>query len=91
MVFDVYFSSDDVNSDGYIKIYHLSCDNEVYISIDKINENIHETRAALLIISAVILGIWLLFITSSIYFIYNAEKYPRLAKLFVNPDYIIKK
>lgn len=92
MAFDVYFSSDDVNSDGCVQIYQLSCEDEVFISsIDKINKNIHEMKAALLILSAIIFGIWLLYIASSIYFIYNAEKHPRLVKLFVKPDYIIKK
>lgn len=90
-IFDGYYLSDDTDSDGLIKIYQLSCGEEIYILLKNINEDNCETKISLLIIFGIILCIWLLYIIISTYVMCNADKYPKLIKIFVKSDYIVKK
>ncbi len=78
--------------------YVLTCKNEVvgltlndeeYLSIDEVNErrkDIQKISYIFLIVGAV----WLLYVAVSWYVMYNAEKFPRLIKYFVKPEYINK-
>ncbi|MCM1578200.1 MAG: hypothetical protein NC078_05305 [Ruminococcus sp.] len=77
--------------DGGRFLYELRSDTRVYFTLDEYNENMRENRHAGVIISAGMLGIWLLYVIVSSYIMSNGEKYPRLLRLFVKEDYIIKK
>lgn len=89
-IFKVYYLNNDKTSDGLIKIYQLSCEGKYYISLEDINENNRETRYGIFIGSAIIEGIWLLYVIISSYVMSNADKYPKLIKYFVKSDYILK-
>lgn len=61
------------------------------ISLDDINAHTRESRNTLLVVWAVLFGLWLLFVIASSYVMTNADRYPRLVKLFVKPEYLVRK
>lgn len=79
------------NSDYEISIFRLKCGENSYISLEDINENYRETKLFILIFSAVMLVIWLIYCAVSSYVMCNADRYPKLVKLFVKPNYIVGK
>lgn len=88
--FNLYFIKDDLKEE-FTRIYYLSCDDEVYISLEKVNRNNRESRWSILGICVICLAVWISYIAVSSYVMCNADKYPRLIKLFVKPSYIVKK
>ncbi|MCM1228447.1 MAG: hypothetical protein NC320_13690 [Clostridium sp.] len=89
--FQVYYRKKTVNSDETISIYQLTCGDMVYVSLADINKDNREAGNAILILSAIIFICWCIYVAISTYVMCNAEKYPKLIKLFVKPRYIIKK
>ncbi len=88
--FTVFYSQNDKTSNGECEIYQLSCDKSIYIDIEDYNENIRELRKTLIFISSGSLLFWILYVIVSSYVMCNAEKYPRLIKLFVKETHLLK-
>lgn len=91
MTFDVYYAADEDVSDSGVKIYQLCCGDDMLISLDDINGHTRGLRNTLLTACAALFGLWLLFVIVSSYVMTNADRYPRLVKLFVKPEYLVKK
>lgn len=89
--FDVYYFDDDKTEEGKIIIHQLSCDGKIYVSLESENDINREMRTVFLVFTLIVLGFWGLYIIISSYVMCNAEKYPRLIKLFVKPSYIVWK
>lgn len=94
--FDIERFSNEV-SDGdvlaavmsYGKIVSLSKGESVYLDIDDMKE-MHERLRPVSYLVLAMAGVWLLYVAASWYIMYNAEKFPRLIKFFVKPEYINK-
>lgn len=71
------------------KIVSLSKDESVYLDIGDMKD-LHERLRPVSYLVLGIAGVWLLYIAASWYVMYNAEKFPRLIKFFVKPEYINK-
>lgn len=70
-------------------IVGLAYNGKEYISPEKIDEQ-REAMSDLWKIPAVMAGVWGVYVAISWYVMYNAQKYPRLVRLFVKPEYIRK-
>lgn len=71
------------------KIVSAAKGESVYLELDDMKD-LHETLRYVSNIVLVICGVWLLYIAVSWYIMYNAEKFPKLIKYFVKPEYINK-
>lgn len=71
------------------KIVSLSKDESVYLDLDDMKDLLERLRPVSYPVLA-IAGVWLLYVAVSWYIMYNAERFPRLIKLFVKPEYINK-
>lgn len=71
------------------KIVSLSKDESVYLDIGNMKD-LHERLRPVSYLVLGIAGTWLLYIAASWYIMYNAERFPRLIKFFVKPEYINK-
>ncbi|MDE6599191.1 MAG: hypothetical protein K2K34_03825 [Oscillospiraceae bacterium] len=69
------------------KIVSLSKGESVYLDLDDMKD-LHETLRSVSYLVLAIAGVWLLYVAVSWYVMYNAERFPRLIKLFVKPEYI---
>lgn len=70
-------------------IVGLAYNGKEYISPEKIDEQ-REAMSDLWKIPAVMAGVWGVYVAISWYVMYNAQKYPRLVRLFVKSEYIRK-
>lgn len=61
----------------------------VYLDINDMKE-MHERLRPMSYWVLAVAGVWLLYVAASWYVMYNAEKFPRLIKFFVKPEYINK-
>lgn len=94
--FDIERFSNEV-SDGDVlaavmshgKIVSLSKGESVYLDIDNMKE-MHERLRPVSYLVLAMAGVWLLYVAASWYIMYNAERFPRLIKFFVKPEYINK-
>ncbi len=84
-------SEDDVLSAviSHGKIVSAAKGESVYLDIDDMKE-LHETLRSVSNIVLAVCGVWLFYVAVSWYIMYNAEKFPKLIKLFVKPEYINK-
>ncbi|MDE6762497.1 MAG: hypothetical protein K2J73_02320 [Oscillospiraceae bacterium] len=71
------------------KVVSLSKGESVYISIDDMKD-LHERLRPVSYLVLAIAGVWFLYIAVSWYVMYNAERFPRLIRFFVKPEYINK-
>lgn len=71
------------------KIVSLSKGESVYLDIDDMKE-MHERLRPVSYLVLAMAGVWLLYVAASWYVMYNAERFPRLIKFFVKPEYINK-
>lgn len=71
------------------EIVSLSKGESVYLDIDNMKE-MHERLRPVSYLVLGIAGVWLLYVAVSWYVMYNAERFPRLIKFFVKPEYINK-
>lgn len=71
------------------KIVSAAKGESVYLAVDDM-KNQHEKLRAVSYTVLPICGVWLLYIAVSWYIMYNAERFPKLIKLFVKPAYINK-
>ena len=71
------------------KIVSAAKGESVYLDIDDVKD-LHKTLRFMSDIVLVICGVWLLYVAVSWYIMYNAERFPKLIKLFVQPAYINK-
>lgn len=71
------------------KIVSAAKGESVYLDIDDM-KNLHKTLRSVSYIVLAVCGVWLIYIAVSWYIMYNAEKFPKLIKLFVKPEYINK-
>ena len=71
------------------EIVSLYTEDKIYLEVSALNDQRKEMRGASWIILALV-GMWALYIAVSWYVMYNAEKFPRLVKLFVKPSYLNK-
>lgn len=71
------------------KIVSLSKDGSVYLDINDMKD-MHERLRPVSYLVLAMAGVWLLYVAASWYIMYNAEKFPRLIKFFVKPEYINK-
>ena len=70
------------------EVVSLSKGESVYISLEE--KDLHERLRPVSYLVLGIAGIWLLYVAVSWYVMYNAERFPRLIKFFVKPEYINK-
>ena len=94
--FDIERFSDEVSEGDVLaavishgKIVSLSKGESVYLALDEIKD-LHERLRPVSYLALAIAGVWLLYVVVSWYVMYNAEKFPRLIKLFVKSEYINK-
>lgn len=80
----------DADAEGAARIYRLSGSRE-YISLDDHNVSAKADRQTGLLLCGALLALWLLYIAVSSYIMCHGDKYPRLLRLFVKPEYIVKK
>lgn len=71
------------------EIVSLSKGESVYLDIDNMKE-MHERLRPVSYLVLAMAGVWLLYVAASWYIMYNAERFPRLIKFFVKPEYINK-
>lgn len=71
------------------EIVSLSKGESVYLDINDMKD-MHERLRPVSYLALGIAGVWLLYVAVSWYVMYNAEKFPRLIKFFVKPEYINK-
>ena len=71
------------------KIVSAAKGESVYLDIDDVKD-LHKTLRYVSYIVLAVCGVWLLYIAVSWYIMYNAERFPKLIKLFVQPAYINK-
>ena len=71
------------------KIVSAAKGESVYLALDDM-KGLHETLRYVSNIVLVICGVWLFYIAVSWYIMYNAERFPKLIKYFVQPAYINK-
>lgn len=71
------------------KIVSLSKDGSVYLDINDMKD-MHERLRPVSYLVLAMAGVWLLYVAASWYIMYNAERFPRLIKFFVKPEYINK-
>lgn len=71
------------------EIVSLSKGESVYISLEDVKD-LHERLRPVSYFALGIAGVWLLYVVVSWYVMYNAERFPRLIKFFVKPEYINK-
>lgn len=81
----------DKENDGETDICLLSCGNTDYVSLDDVNSVNIENRKIIFILSGALFAFAILYVAISTYIMSNADRYPRLVKLFVKEDYIIRK
>ena len=72
------------------RVVQLESGGKVYLSLDEENASLKETQKMVNPFFGIVTGVCLLFVAVSWYVMYNAEKFPRLIKLFVKPCYINK-
>lgn len=88
--FELSYLPGDVTGDRVARLYRLSGSWE-YISLEEYNISAKTERQTGLLLCGVILGVWLLYIAVSSYIMCHGDKYPRLLRLFVRPEYIVNK
>ena len=71
------------------KTVSLSKGESVYLALDDMKD-LHERLRPVSYFALAIAGVWLLYVVVSWYVMYNAERFPRIIKLFVKPEYINK-
>lgn len=71
------------------EVVSLSKGDSVYLDIDDVKD-LHERLRPVSYLVLAMAGVWLLYVAASWYIMYNAEKFPRLIKFFVKPEYINK-
>ena len=71
------------------KIVSAAKGESVYLALDDMR-GLHKTLRSVSNIVLAICGVWLIYVAVSWYIMYNAEKFPKLIKLFVKPEYINK-
>ncbi len=81
----------DKENDEETDIRLFSCGNTCYVSLDDVNSVNDENRKTSFILSGVFFAFAILYVVASTYIMSNADRYPRLIKLFVKEDYIIRK
>lgn len=81
----------DKENDEETDIRLFSCGNTCYVSLDDVNSVNDENRKTLFVLSGVYFVFAILYIAASTYIMSNADRYPRLIKLFVQEDHIISK
>ena len=89
--FEIGYIDNDDEKDGETDICLLSCGNAQYVSIDDVNGIKAENRRSGFILSGIFFAFAILYVVISTYIMSNADKYPRLVKLFVKEDHIIRK
>ncbi|MDE6591785.1 MAG: hypothetical protein K2K57_01820 [Oscillospiraceae bacterium] len=89
--FEALYLPSDKTSEGEYRIYELSCGGTLYISLDEYNSGMRNDRDTGLLLCGGLLLLWLLYVAVSSYVMCNGEKYPRLLRLFVKPEYIVNK
>ena len=72
------------------RVVRLESGGKVYLSLDEENASLKETQKIINPLFGIVTGVCLLYVAVSWYVMYNAEKFPRLIKLFVKPCYINK-
>ena len=81
----------DKENDEETDIRLFSCGNTRYVSLDDVNSVNDENRKTLFVLSGVYFAFAILYVAASTYIMSNADRYPRLIKLFVQEDHIISK
>lgn len=81
----------DKENDEETDICLFSCGNTCYVSLDDVNSVNDENRKTSFVLSGVFFAFAILYVVASTYIMSNADRYPRLVKLFVKEDYIIRK
>ncbi len=81
----------DKENDEETDIRLFSCGNTRYVSLDDVNSVNDENRKTLFVLSGVYFVFAILYVVASTYIMSNADRYPRLIKLFVQEDHIIRK
>lgn len=81
----------DKENDEETDICLFSCGNTRYVSLDDVNSVNDENRKTLFVLSGVYFVFAILYVAASTYIMSNADRYPRLIKLFVQEDHIISK
>lgn len=81
----------DKENDEETDIRLFSCGNTCYVSLDDVNSVNDENRKTLFVLSGVFFAFAILYVVASTYIMSNADRYPRLIKLFVQEDHIISK
>ena len=71
------------------KIVSAAKGESVYLALDGMKD-LHKTLRFMSNIVLAVCGVWLLYIAVSWYIMYNAERFPKLIKYFVKPEYINK-
>lgn len=81
----------DKENDEETDIRLFSCGNTCYVSLDDVNSVNDENRKTLFVLSGVFFAFAILYVVASTYIMSNADRYPRLIKLFEQEDHIISK
>lgn len=71
------------------EIVSMAKGESTYISLEDVKD-LHERLRPVSYLALGIAGVWLLYVVVSWYVMYNAERFPRLIKFFVKPEYINK-
>ena len=86
-----FIRNDNFSNDEETDIRLFSCGNTCYVSLDDVNSVNIENRKTSFVLSGIFFAFAILYVVASTYIMSNADRYPRLVKLFVKEDYIIRK
>lgn len=85
--FRIYYETTETENSVHRYVRQLECGDKVYASLEQYN---NETYAIWALFGVFIL-LWALFVAVSWYVMSHADRYPRLARQFVKPEYLVHK
>lgn len=84
--FRIYYEASETEDYVHYYVRQLECGETIYYSLAQHNKETYQVWA---LVGGVVV-LWALFVAVSWYVMSHADKYPRLVKLFVKPEYLVK-
>lgn len=72
------------------EVISIHYDNKELLSLEDCERDDADGKRQLSLIFGIFAGVWLVFVAASVYVMCNAERFPRLIKVFVKPSYLTR-
>lgn len=83
-------SPEEIRAEGAV-VHMVTCDAHTHLSLESINRHNRENRVFFLILGAVFLVFWGIYVAVSSYIMRHADRFPNAVRWFVKDSYIIRK